>query len=85
MRSADAIAVVAGHPVELVCAGRTDAGVHARGQVVHVDVRPDVDAARLLRSVNTMLSPAVVVRAAEAAAAAGSTPAARPGPGATGT
>jgi tRNA pseudouridine38-40 synthase len=63
----DAIAVVVGHRVELVCAGRTDAGVHARGQVVHLDVRPDVDTARLLRSVNTLLTPSVVVRRAEVA------------------
>jgi tRNA pseudouridine38-40 synthase len=59
-----AIATVVGHPVELTCAGRTDAGVHALGQVVHVDVRPGVDTTRLMRSVNTMLGPAVVVRQA---------------------
>ena len=32
-----ALSFVANHPVELVCAGRTDAGVHACGQVVHFD------------------------------------------------
>ncbi len=64
---ADAIGVVVGHRVDLVCAGRTDAGVHAQGQVVHVDVREDVDRDRLVRSVNTLLKPSVVVRSAEVA------------------
>ena len=62
-----AIGKVVGHPVELVCAGRTDTGVHAWGQVVHVDVAapegPDgVDRDRLQRSCNRMLAPGIVVR-----------------------
>lgn len=32
-----ALSVIASHPVEVQCAGRTDAGVHGTGQVVHFD------------------------------------------------
>ena len=34
-----ALSKVADHPVSVVCAGRTDAGVHGCGQVVHFDTR----------------------------------------------
>jgi tRNA pseudouridine38-40 synthase len=64
---AAAVTTVVGHPVELVCAGRTDAGVHATGQVVHVDVRPGTDTVRLVRSVNSLVGPAVVLRSATVA------------------
>jgi tRNA pseudouridine38-40 synthase len=54
-------------PVELTCAGRTDAGVHAAGQVVHADVVAPVDTAAVAKAVNAMLGPAIVVRAATVA------------------
>ena len=47
----------------LVCAGRTDAGVHASGQVVHVDLPEDYDG-DLARAVNRQLAPEIVVRRA---------------------
>lgn len=50
----------------LTCAGRTDAGVHARGQVVHVDLPPiPYDGVGLARALNRQLAPSVVVRRAE--------------------
>ncbi len=33
----EAIGFVANHPIQLVCAGRTDAGVHAMEQIAHFD------------------------------------------------
>ena len=33
----EAISKVANEPIEVICAGRTDTGVHAYGQVIHFD------------------------------------------------
>jgi tRNA pseudouridine38-40 synthase len=65
---AAALEKVLGDPVRLTCAGRTDSGVHAWGQVVSVDIAPGADLDRLQRSLNKMLAPAIVVREAEWAA-----------------
>jgi tRNA pseudouridine38-40 synthase len=58
----DALSSVAATPVQVVCAGRTDAGVHAQCQVVHFDS----DAPRTPRSwslgTTTRLPPSVCVR-----------------------
>lgn len=56
-----------GHEVEITCAGRTDRGVHGRGQVITLDVAEgrvtkDGDLAALTRSVNRMCGPEVAVR-----------------------
>ena len=61
----EAIARVLRSDVKLSCAGRTDAGVHAWGQVVSCSVAADTDGARVQQAVNGQLGPEVVVRHAE--------------------
>ncbi len=59
---------VLGHELTLVCAGRTDRGVHGWGQVVSCDVRRGTDLVALAKSLNKMCRPHIVIRAiAEAA------------------
>jgi len=51
--------------VRVVGAGRTDAGVHARGQVAHCSVENTMDVDRMCRAVNALLPPDVVVHGVE--------------------
>ena len=60
----DAISLVAREPVVLTGAGRTDAGVHAWGQVVSCDLPDQTDLDDLARRVSSMCGPAIAVRAA---------------------
>lgn len=50
-----AIGFVANHAVELVCAGRTDAGVHAVEQVVHFDSTAERDNRAWILGANTRM------------------------------
>jgi len=56
-----ALAEIAGEPVATVCAGRTDAGVHALAQVVHFDTGVHRPESAWVRGVNTLLPPACAV------------------------
>jgi tRNA pseudouridine38-40 synthase len=50
-----ALSIVADHPVQVVCAGRTDTGVHATGQVVHFDTDAERKLKAWVMGVNTHL------------------------------
>src|SRR5688572_15181273 len=63
----DALARFEGAPVTVHGAGRTDAGVHARGQVASVQLTCAHDAATLLRALNAQLPEDVRVLAVEEA------------------
>lgn len=56
-----AIEAIAGHPVTVHAAGRTDRGVHASMQVVHVDVEVQRPEMAWVRGVNSFMSDDVAV------------------------
>jgi tRNA pseudouridine38-40 synthase len=56
-----AISGIADEAVSVTCAGRTDRGVHGRGQVVHFDTAAQRPDSAWVRGVNAMLPEAVAV------------------------
>jgi len=50
------------HPVATVCAGRTDAGVHALSQVVHLDTPAQRSAQSWVRGMNALLPASMAVQ-----------------------
>ncbi len=64
----DAIAGFSGERVTVHGAGRTDAGVHALGQVAHFDVEKETDAQTVREALNAHLRPAPIAVLAAAAA-----------------
>ena len=63
-----ALAEIEGRPVAVVGAGRTDAGVHALGQVASVQLAHRIATPALVRAVNAKLPPDVRLLAAATAA-----------------
>src|SRR5258706_4927559 len=52
-----ALVQIAGHPIEVTAAGRTDAGVHATAQVVHFDTTVEREESAWVRGTNSALPP----------------------------
>lgn len=60
-----ALGAIAGEPVSVICAGRTDAGVHASQQVVHFEAPVARPLTAWVRGVNSHLPEGVAVRWAQ--------------------
>lgn len=67
----EAMATFARHPVTIFAAGRTDAGVHALGQIIHVDLEREWDPYKIVEATNGILRlgghPIAVIKAEKAA------------------
>ncbi len=57
-----AISFVAGHPVTVICAGRTDAGVHSLGQVIHFDTEAQRTPRAWVLGANTKLPSTIALQ-----------------------
>ena len=60
----DAISRILNRPVTLHGSGRTDAGVHALGQVAHFKTESSMSLSALLRGLNSLLPADIVITGA---------------------
>lgn len=61
----DAFSQVLQQDVDLIGQGRTDSGVHARGQTAHVDLPDDADYEKLVYAVNGIIGDEIYINAIE--------------------
>src|SRR4051812_25747304 len=61
-----ALAVCLRVPTDVVGAGRTDAGVHGRGQVAHFDCDAVLDVRKVEKSINALTPDSIFIRRLEA-------------------
>ena len=54
-----------GQHIDIVGSGRTDAGVHALGQVIHFDYPGEIPAENMLRAINSLMPLDVIVKSSE--------------------
>lgn len=61
----NALFIIHKHKVEIVASGRTDAGVHAIGQVFHFDSELDIEDNNFKNAINTRLDKAIYITKVE--------------------
>ena len=61
----DVLSGIIKHPAKAVAAGRTDAGVHATGQVMHFKTTLQISESSWVKAINSLLPADIVVRKAE--------------------
>lgn len=57
----EAFTTILRQPIEVVGCGRTDAGVHARGYVAHLDAEEIADLEKVIYQVNSILPPDIAI------------------------
>ena len=61
----DVLTSIIKQPAKVVAAGRTDAGVHAMGQVVHFKTTLQINESSWVKAINSLLPADIVVKKAE--------------------